>query len=175
MPPPPSTFCKDLHWDIARVKHQNSNPSIIISLASIYLQDKSRVWMAASQQHMVENQPLATLRDFAFSHSEACIFENIPFSHKAVFWLWECWSEFLVAGCPPSHQPTRIMEETLESQTFDLGTQCHTHFFYDLAYLWLYECYWLGVDSNILDVEDLKKSKIGYLALMVGLGQTNLF
>ena len=41
-------------------------------------------------------------------------------------------------------------------------------------------CYWLdlGVDSNILNVEELKKSKFGYLTLMVNLdfqGQTNSF
>ena len=34
---------------------------------------------------------------------------------KAAVYPWECWSEFLVAGCPSSHQPTRIREETLES------------------------------------------------------------
>ena len=44
---------------------------------------------------------------------------------------------------------------------FDLGTQGHTHFSYDFAYLRLYACYWLdlGVDSNILNVKDLKKTK----------------
>ena len=52
------------------------------------------------------------------------------------------------------------------------------HFFsYDLAYLWLYACYLLdlGVESNILKVEDLRKSISGYLTLMFDLdfqGQT---
>ena len=32
------------------------------SLTSIFFQDESRVWTAASQQHKVDNQPLATLR-----------------------------------------------------------------------------------------------------------------
>ena len=40
----------------------------------------------------------------------------LPFSHhKAAVYPWESWSKFLVAGCPSSHQPTRIREETLES------------------------------------------------------------
>ena len=40
----------------------------------------------------------------------------VPFSHhKAAVYPWESWSKFLVAGCPSSHQPTRIREETLES------------------------------------------------------------
>ena len=64
--------------------------------------------------------------------------------------------------------------------TVDLGTQGHTLFSYDLAYLRLYAGYWLdlGVDSNILKVEDLRKSIYGYLALMVDLdfqGQTTFF
>ena len=33
---------------------------IIISLTSIFFQDQSRIWMATSQQHKVDNQPLAT-------------------------------------------------------------------------------------------------------------------
>jgi hypothetical protein len=33
----------------------------------------------------------------------------------AAVYPWESWSEFLVAGCPSSHQPTRIREETLDS------------------------------------------------------------
>ena len=36
-------------------------------------------------------------------------------SFMVVVHLWECWSKFLVVGCPSSHQPTRIMEEKLES------------------------------------------------------------
>ena len=46
---------------------------IIISLTSIFFQDKSRVWTAASQQHYVDNQPLATFWDFPFIHSVASI------------------------------------------------------------------------------------------------------
>ena len=43
-------------------------------------------------------------------------FREIPFSHhKAAVYPWESWSKFLVAGCPSSHQPTRIREEMLES------------------------------------------------------------
>ena len=61
--------------------------------------------------------------------------------------------------------------------TFDLGTQGHTHFSYDLAYLRQYACYGLdlGVDSNIFNARDLNKSKIIYLTLTVDLdfqGQT---
>ena len=42
---------------------------------------------------------------------------------------------------------------------FDLETQGHTHSSYDLAYLRQYASYWLdlGVDSNILEVRDLRK------------------
>ena len=59
----------------------------------------------------------------------------------------------------------------------DLETQGHTLFSYDLAYLRLYACYSLdlGVESNILKVEDLRKSISGYLTLMFDLdfqGQT---
>ena len=46
---------------------------ILISLTSIFFQDKSRVWTAASQQHQVDNQPLATFWVFPFSHSDASI------------------------------------------------------------------------------------------------------
>ena len=58
-----------------------------------------------------------------------------------------------------------------------LKTQGHTLFSYDLAYLRLYACYLLdlGVESNILKVEDLRKSISGYLTLMFDLdfqGQT---
>ena len=54
---------------------------------------------------------------------------------------------------------------------FDLGTQGHTHFSYDLAYLRLYAGYWLdlGVDSNIFNVKNLRKPKISQLTLMVDL------
>ena len=34
--------------------------SFIINLTSMFFQDQSRVWTAASQQHNVDNQPLAT-------------------------------------------------------------------------------------------------------------------
>ena len=59
----------------------------------------------------------------------------------------------------------------------DLETQGHTLFSYDLAYLRLYACYLLdlGVESNILKVEDLRKLKINHLTLMFdleNLGQT---
>ena len=69
----------------------------------------------------------------------------------------------------------------------DLGTQDHIHSFYDLSYLRLYTRYilYLGVDSNIckvdsnmLDVRNLRKSILNYITLMVDLdfqGQTNLF
>ena len=46
---------------------------IIISLTSIFFQDKSRVWTAASQQHSVDKQPLATFWDLPFSHSDTSI------------------------------------------------------------------------------------------------------
>ena len=63
---------------------------------------------------------------------------------------------------------------------FDLETQGHTHFPYDLAYLRHYASYWLdlGVDSNIIKDRDLKKSILNNLTLMVDLyfqGQTNFF
>ena len=53
--------------------------------------------------------PTALGRQSTFSN-------KVPFSHhKAAVYPWESWSKFLVAGCPSSHQPTRIREETLES------------------------------------------------------------
>ena len=63
---------------------------------------------------------------------------------------------------------------------FDLETQGHTHFSYDLAYLRHYASYWLdlGVDSNIIKDRDLRKSILNNLTLMVDLdcqGQTNFF
>ena len=63
------------------------------------------------------------------------------------------------------------------SQTFDLGTQGHTYFSYDLAYLRLYACYWLDliVDYN---VDDLREPKTIHSTLMVDLdfqGQTIFF
>ena len=90
---------------------------ITISLTSIFFQDQSRVWTAASQQHYIDNQPLSTFWDLSCSHSDASISRK---SHpvtilKAAVYPWESWSEFMVAGCPSSHQPTRIREETLES------------------------------------------------------------
>ena len=48
------------------------------------------------KQHKVDNQPL-------------------PFSLKAVVYLWEYWNKVLVTGCSSRHQPARIKEETLES------------------------------------------------------------
>ena len=59
----------------------------------------------------------------------------------------------------------------------DLETQGQTLFSYDLAYLRLYTCYLLnlGVESNMLKVEDFRKSIFGYLTLMFDLdfqGQT---
>ena len=63
---------------------------------------------------------------------------------------------------------------------FDLETQGHTHFSYDLAYLRHYASYWLdlGVDSNIIKDRNLRKSIPNNLTLMVDLdfqGQTNFF
>ena len=55
---------------------------------------------ATSQQHKVENQPLA------FNH------------HKAVVFPWEC----LVTGCPSLRQPARIREEILESGNLFSGS-----------------------------------------------------
>ena len=54
---------------------------IIIILTSIFFQDQSRVWTAASKQHMVNNQPLV------FSH------------HKAVVYPWKYWSKVLLTRC----------------------------------------------------------------------------
>ena len=52
-----------------------------------------------------------------FSHSDTSIWRksHLVAVFKAAVYPWECWSEFLVAGCPSSHQPTWIREETLES------------------------------------------------------------
>ena len=69
---------------------------IIIILTSIFFQDQSRVWTAASQQHKVDNKPLA-------------------FSLKAVVYHWEYWNRVLVTRCSSWRQPARFREETLES------------------------------------------------------------
>ena len=54
---------------------------------------------------------------------------------------------------------------------FDFGTQGHTHSLYDLSQLRLYAYCRpdLGVDSNIYNVEDLRKPKISHLFLIVDL------
>ena len=48
-----------------------------------------------------DNQPLATpsFWDLSFSHSDASILRKSRNRHEAVVYPWECWSEFLVAGC----------------------------------------------------------------------------
>ena len=63
---------------------------------------------------------------------------------------------------------------------FDLETQGHPHFSYDLAYLRHYASYWLdlGVDSNIIKGMDFKKSILNNLTFIVDLdfqSQTNFF
>ena len=45
---------------------------IIINLTSMFFQDQSRVWTAASQQHKVDNTHRST-RDFSFNHSDTSI------------------------------------------------------------------------------------------------------
>ena len=85
---------------------------IIIGLTSIFFQDKSRVWTAASQQHLVDNQPLATFWDLSFSHRDASISRksrldtirqlSIPGKVGASFW----WCDALL------HQPVGIWEDT---------------------------------------------------------------
>ena len=55
--------------------------------------------------------------------------------------------------------------------TVDLGAQGHTHLLYDLSYLRLYTGYRLdlGVDSDILKVEDLGKPEISHFILIIDL------
>ena len=55
--------------------------------------------MAASQQHWVDNRPLATFWDLPFSDSDASIPRKSCSVNKlkAAFYPWESWSEFLVA------------------------------------------------------------------------------
>ena len=71
-----------------------------------------------------------------------------------------------------------MLKKNYVTLTVDLGTQGHTYSLYDLSYLRLYTGYRLdlGVDSNIFEVEDLRKPKISHLTLMVDLenkGQTH--
>ena len=75
-----------LKWDI--VWRPSSNPAVFFEH---YLQ-------LMSTRHWIINWPSPR----SSSH------------HQAVVYPWECWSKFLVTGCPSSHQPTRIREETLE-------------------------------------------------------------
>ena len=47
----------------------------------------------------ISKQPTSML-EFLFSHSDASIFEKIPFSHhQAVVYPWECWNKYLVVRC----------------------------------------------------------------------------
>ena len=97
--------------------HQNNKIIIIIiiSLTSTFFQDQSRVWTAASQQHLVDNQPLATFWDLSFSHSDASIsrksrlvtIKQLSILEKVGASFW--WCDALL------HQPVGIREETLES------------------------------------------------------------
>ena len=66
----------------------------------------------------IDIQPLATVQDLPFSHSDSSISrKSRPVTIlKAAVYPWERWSEFLVVGCPSSHQSTRSREETLESR-----------------------------------------------------------
>ena len=77
-------------------------------------------------------------------------FENI--SHGYVFAVKESNrdNEKIYVYCMTLKKNVENNHVTL---TVDLGTQGHTHFSYDLAYLRLYAYYWLnlGVDSNILN------------------------
>ena len=73
----------------------------------------------------------------------------------------------------------KYVEKNHVTLTVDLETQGHTHSLYDLSYLRLYTSYRLdlGVDPNISKVEDLRKSKISHMTLMVDIeneGQTHL-
>jgi len=58
------------------------------------------------QQYWVENEPIATFWDLWFSHSDASVSRksHLVTISKAAVYPWECWSKFLVAGCPSSHQ-----------------------------------------------------------------------
>ena len=96
-----------LIMDIVNRNRINVNPNSKYIVWKLGQVSRPRVWTAASQQHKIDNQPLATIRisHFSLSHSDASIFEKILFSHyKAVVYPWECWSKFLVVGCPSTHQ-----------------------------------------------------------------------
>ena len=75
--------------------------------------------------HKVDNQPLAAL-----GISRLVIVSDASISRKSrsvtirqyVVYPWECWSVFLMAGCPSSYQPAGIREETLESEKFFSGS-----------------------------------------------------
>ena len=76
---------------------------IIISLTSIFTQEQSRVWTAASQLHYSRQSTLTTYWDLLFSHSDACISRKscLVGISKAAVYSWGCWSEFLVANTLP--------------------------------------------------------------------------
>ena len=72
-------------WEYLTGKREKSHVIINIILTSIFFNDQSQVWMAASQQHKVDNQPLATLL------SSFCVFS---FSR----WLFnQHWISFKIA------------------------------------------------------------------------------
>ena len=64
---------------LAFAKFKSFSSIIIIILTSVFFQDQSRVWTAASQQHKVENQPLATLPSnfVIFSDSLMHLFQQL--------------------------------------------------------------------------------------------------
>ena len=72
---------------------------------SIFIQDESKVEMAPSQQHTVDNQLLVTLpfRNFSFSHRDASISRKshlVIIKQLSIYHPLECWNKFLVTECP---------------------------------------------------------------------------
>ena len=84
--------------------------------------------MAVFQQHKddkVDNQPLATLPflDLSFSHSDASISRKshlVTIRQLAIH--GNVGTSFWWSGCPSSHQPAQIREETLESGNLFSGS-----------------------------------------------------
>ena len=89
----------------------------------------------------------ATFWDFLFSHSDS---SNSRKSRlvtilKAAVYPWESWSEFLVAGCPSSHQPTRIRVgkrrwnlEDLSCQSASIAVFLLVWYFFSFQVAWFW-------------------------------------
>ena len=83
-------------------------------------------------------------RDVSFSHSDASISrKTVSIRWLSIQYPWECWSEFLVAGCPSSHKSAGIREDMLESGELFSGSWISA----SVPYVMINKYYWLLQES----------------------------